>query len=572
MSSYDELRIEISPVDGDPAQWTVAVLGAAFPGLPPPVTVGPTLTPAQVAELRNQAPWPDLGKLLAIGKLLGEAVLVPIQASFANAQAFALQGKRDGVRLVILLRPDATQPARLQIQDVPVEAVCNAAGQFLALDRQTPISRGVVKEADRDSMPVLPPLRILVVVSTPGGLPKADADAELTAILKEIDAGHPGAHMGSVALEVCKTPTRLDLTDRIAETNPHIIHFMGHGGFSFIASDPTPRPYILLDDGQGGLDPVDADGFAVLLKQAAVDVRLLVLTACSTAVPNPNPGAATLHAFDGFAQRLLVGTSSVTAVVAMQFEFEAKYAPLFSGRLYDALLTPRVCLDEAVTSARVAVSMAANLGHRAWVTPTVYWRCKDGRVFDLIDDAPMTPHEAQELSEASGAATQLQDTIRKLQPLSGVMAATVIADIEAKLSKQAELRRTCLRVTAVTASTGADVTVSLRLRLGVVTTVGALSCDLQHGHFTVGKVAEGPMVKSKPTTAAGADMTTIALGDVSGGKVLPPGDHLLATIQLKSNGQAAGAYPVGIGRVTAQRDGQASHFPSLDGFVYLHVP
>ena len=111
----------------------------------------------------------------------------------------------------------------------------------------------------------------------------------------------------------------------------------------------------------------------------------MVLTACSTAAASPNGEHYPGTAFEGLAQSLIERQWGPSAVIAMQFDFGSEASAIFSGALYEKLLRPRSCLDEAVTAARVALAGHFGSGHRAWVTPTVYWRCKNAQAFEFLE-------------------------------------------------------------------------------------------------------------------------------------------------------------------------------------------
>ena len=96
--------------------------------------------------------------------------------------------------------------------------------------------------------------------------------------------------------------------------NPHILHFVGHGGFE-VALDGYPSQGFLCFQGEDDLsDPMTADDLAVLLRNSSV--RLAVMTACSSAKPAPmNPAGLNPYdtlAFEGVAQKLVTGISGVT--------------------------------------------------------------------------------------------------------------------------------------------------------------------------------------------------------------------------------------------------------------------
>jgi CHAT domain len=112
-------------------------------------------------------------------------------------------------------------------------------------------------------------------------------------------------------------------------------------------------------------------------------VRLVVFSSCSSAAPTPMQEPYGMGAFDGLAQRIIGPDSAVRAVVAMQFDLESSAATAFSSTFYRKLLEPGRTLDEAVAQARLAIIVELGVGHRAWVTPTLYSRCRDGILFDV---------------------------------------------------------------------------------------------------------------------------------------------------------------------------------------------
>ena len=112
-------------------------------------------------------------------------------------------------------------------------------------------------------------------------------------------------------------------------------------------------------------------------------MRLVVLSACSSAAPTPKQVEETVSPFEGVAQKLITGNSGVSAVVAMQFDLENKAAVEFSKSFYSHLLKPGLSLDEIVTMGRKAIMVSLDAGHRAWVNPVLYWRSKGCKVFEL---------------------------------------------------------------------------------------------------------------------------------------------------------------------------------------------
>ena len=257
---------------------------------------------------------------------------------------------------------------------------------FLALNLGTPVCRDLRTKGDRSPREVRLPLRVLVAVATPIDKPSAKAKEEVAAIrgLLEPLSG-PG---GLLKLDIYEQPTRDELAERLKSSD--IFHFIGHGGFAVMGSDPTSQAHIsLIRPDTNESDYLFASDLANMLNNT--EVQLVVFTACTSSESTPDEGPFRIGAFDGMAQRLLSGVRGVTAAVAMQFDMEAEAAVAFSKKLYKHLLDADKTLAEVVTLARSAVSICKGVGHRAWVTPTVYCRCEGGHVFRLATPGPVGP-------------------------------------------------------------------------------------------------------------------------------------------------------------------------------------
>jgi hypothetical protein len=335
--------------------------------------------------LRNPDNWPggNVAELRRIGAAAFAAVTNPAVEAAIEAGALAARARGNKMRLVFSLVPvEGELPSPIRISELPVEIIYTPATNFYAPQLDTPISRALQAKPDRPTMPLTPPLRILAVVSSPAGLPPANIAAERNAITNALGSA---IQSGAVELDFCDPPTRPELVRRLR--NPyHVVHFVGHGSVGRIGADPTSRAFLCLQDETGALDPLDGDTLDIHLRNCPT-ANIVVITGCSTArlppAVNGNPFAAT--AFDGIAQRLLGAgnASKVSAVVAMQFDLDAVSAVAFSGAFYSMLVRPEVTLDEAVTHARNAVVAATSIGYPAWANPVLYWRCENGRAFDV---------------------------------------------------------------------------------------------------------------------------------------------------------------------------------------------
>lgn len=181
-----------------------------------------------------------------------------------------------------------------------------------------------------------------------------------------------------------------------------VFHFIGHGGFDLDRGEGV----IAFADNRGRRQLVGASALADLLSVADPMPRLVMLNSCQTAA-----GADT----DVFSSTAATLVRTVPGVVAMQFAVTDDAAAVFSRAFYQALVHNRG-VDEAVRAGRIALT-GWNPDSLEWVTPVLYLRSRDTRLFDLTslstapadtDDQPqqrnpVSSREIAQISEAEGA-------------------------------------------------------------------------------------------------------------------------------------------------------------------------
>ena len=177
-----------------------------------------------------------------------------------------------------------------------------------------------------------------------------------------------------------------------------MLHFIGHGDF-----DPGRDEGVLaLTREDGRADLVAAHRLVDLLRQARPMPRLVMLNSCSGAA------AAADDLFSGTAAALVRG--GVSAVAAMQYEISDPAAVVFARGFYAAIARGRG-VDDAVSSGRVAI---LGLSDRTleWITPVLYLRGHDTRLFTLQTPAENTNREDTQRDDAdAGRGGQPGDTI-----------------------------------------------------------------------------------------------------------------------------------------------------------------
>jgi len=295
-----------------------------------------------------------------VGHQLFAALLGTGEVTGRYRASAALAAER-GEALRVALRTDDPVLAGL-----PWEAMYDEAmGEYVCRRDQLVRHIGVASSAPPLAVDPLP-LRILAVVSSPGGLPALDTARERELLEQAL------ARLVRTGLaEVTWAPSAswADLQDMLLGGVWHVVHFIGHGDF-----DPGRDEGILALTGEDGrVDLVEASRLVDLLRQARPMPRLVLLNSCA--------GAATgaMDLFSGTAAALVRG--GVSAVAAMQYEISDLAAIAFSRGFYGAVARGRT-VDDAVSSGRVAI---VGLSGRTleWVTPVLYLRGRDSHLFTM---------------------------------------------------------------------------------------------------------------------------------------------------------------------------------------------
>lgn len=264
---------------------------------------------------------------------------------------------------------------RLRLKDVPELAYLPweylydpLVESFLSLSSDTPIVRYMEMPRRIQALGVKPPLRVLVMISSPTDEAKLDVEAEWTKLTKSVEKL---MKKGSVVLERLGKATLSALRQRLRQEDVHIFHFIGHGRF-----DQEVRDGILMmeeEDGKGC--PVSGQLLGMHLHEHR-PLRLAVLNACE--------GARTslTNAFGGTAQSLV--QQGIPAVLAMQFKITDQAAITFASEFYGSI-ADYYPVDAALAQARLAIRGEDN--HLEWATPALYMRSTDGRIFESGEPA-----------------------------------------------------------------------------------------------------------------------------------------------------------------------------------------
>ncbi|HET9021360.1 MAG TPA: CHAT domain-containing protein [Ornithinibacter sp.] len=347
------------------------------------------------------------------------------QAMFSGPVLGALQSSLNEA-----FRKDAGLRIRLrladtpELADVPWEFLFNpVANRFLNLAPDTPLIRYLDLPMPVRPLTVTPPLRVLVMVSSPTDFPELDVAAEVDRLTRALDEVVKRGlvtitRLPSASLSGLQRPLRLE--------NYHIFHFIGHGGFDDHAQDGA----LALEDAYGRSRLVSGQDLGVMLS-AHRSLRLIVLNACEGA------RAATSDPFAGVAQSLV--QQGIPAVIAMQFEITDEAAITFSEELY-AAIADGYSVDAALGEARRAIFASGN--DVEWATPVLYTRSANGQLFRLskLSEAARLAREQAERDEAARLAaeqTQRKETARLAREQADRDEAARLAREQAELDEAA---------------------------------------------------------------------------------------------------------------------------------------
>lgn len=315
----------------------------------------------------------------AFGKQLFDAVFAEkIEIAFRSSVTIAAS-QNQGLRI------------RLRLNDVPELAavpweLLHDGQDFFALSTQRAVVRYLELPQAIKPLTVTPPLRALIVLSSPAGYDPLDIGRE-SQILK--DAISDISATGIFEYKFLTRPTLADLQEELRKTEYHILHFGGHGEYNASATDDAKGTLIFQDENGYG-QRVGAIALARLLRDRG-SMQLVVLNACEGARADSG------NAFAGMAQTLI--RQAIPSVIAMQFSLSDGAAQLFTRAFYRAL-ADSLGIDEAIGAARLALSNP--MFGLEWATPILFSRADDGQLF-AIDNA-----DTSRLRELERAARTLR--------------------------------------------------------------------------------------------------------------------------------------------------------------------
>jgi hypothetical protein len=308
------------------------------------------------------------------------------QAMFSGAVLGALQSSlNDAFQKDVGLRIRLRLTETPELAGVPWEYLFNpVANRFLSLSPDTPLIRYMDLPMPVRPLTVTPPLRVLVMISSPADFPQLDVGAEWDRLNEALDAL---AKRGLVTISRLPSASLASLSRPLRLDKYHIFHFIGHGGFD----EQSQNGALALEDAEGRARLVSGEDFGVMLSDHH-SLRLVILNACEGA------RATSSDPFAGVAQSLV--QQGIPAVIAMQFEITDEAAVTFAEGLY-AAIADGYPVDAALAESRRAIFASGN--DVEWATPVLYTRSPNGQLFRVSKRSKEAERLAKEQAEKQEA-------------------------------------------------------------------------------------------------------------------------------------------------------------------------
>ncbi|HET7802078.1 MAG TPA: CHAT domain-containing protein [Humibacillus xanthopallidus] len=315
--------------------------------------------PPRVASRRLVPVEGRVTEVRAFGQQLADALFAgDVGTVFRESLATCV---RDGSELRIRLRLEAVP----DLDGLPWEYLYDSGlERFLTLSKKTPVVRVLSSADPAPAVTVTPPLRALVMISSPAGLAPLDVEREERLLRLTTEDLVESGLLELVVL----TEATLSNLQRALLQDIHVFHFIGHGGFD----DGTQEGVLALEREDDGMAHFVSGARLGTLLHDATSLQLAVLNACEGA------RTSSRDAFSGVAQALV--RQGLPAVVAMQSEISDRAALDFSHQFY-WFLTRGLGVEATLCEVRKAMAVSDEAAE--WGTP-VLLRSETGQPFSII--------------------------------------------------------------------------------------------------------------------------------------------------------------------------------------------
>jgi tetratricopeptide (TPR) repeat protein len=297
---------------------------------------------------------------------------------------------RQDLGLRITLHMDPEHPSLAELASLPWELLfMKERRTFLSQSMSTPIVRFLDVPRPVIPLPLQLPLRVLVCMSSPVDQEQLNLEKERNLIERNL------GDRQDIQIKFLPHTRPERLHDELSSNPPHVLHFMGHGGFI----EDSGQGVLLLEDLHGKSRPLSGEHLGMLLENKPT--RLVFLNACDTARAATQAGH---DPFSGVATALVM--KGILAVVAMQFPISDGAAIAFTKRVYE-LLAQGFPIDAAAAEGRQSIILNES-GSMEWATPVLFMRTSDGVLFvPRKAPEPPTPQPPETVPPPSVPASSL---------------------------------------------------------------------------------------------------------------------------------------------------------------------
>lgn len=300
----------------------------------------------------------DEGSVTKLGEMLHD-FLFPPEVTRLFTQVTAVNKK---VRIRINIYAES-----VKLHQIPWE-YCRYNMEFFGLDLKTPIVRFIPAFQQGATLQVPEKIRVLVALSSPADQSPIDINSEATSIQAAL---LPLGKNGKIDLRIREHITNDELIDEFMDFQPHIFHFVGHGG-----TKTDGEGLIWLEDDDGNSAELDAEDMMTLIKTSGGATKLVIFAACQSGAVGSGAENVVNGGFMGMGPRIL---KEVPAVIAMQYVVPQSTAFEFTRNVYTYMAKGEP-LDKAVTRSRIRIYLRGK-DKVFWGIPVLFMRSPDGKIW-----------------------------------------------------------------------------------------------------------------------------------------------------------------------------------------------
>ncbi len=350
-------RILQAPAQANPIPWSKSC------------TLG--VSRAEIDLMRYR--FPSETTLEKIGIALGEAIFDrQIYAIYQNS--FGLISENQKLRVLLSFEDDVSPTS----VNVPWESIFQyirtEKGHF-GLSQQLSIARFIPK-TEIQPQKIVGRLRVMAVAPNPHRCATALDSAKELSLMAQIAGKRPDA----IDFRSFKDTQWKDFQFEFPAVNPHVLIYTGHGKLV------EGNPQLLFQTAQGDCNPIPIGMFADTLRPLAGNLRLVILSACETAI------AGEANPFSSAAAELI--ENNIPVVVAMQSKVEETAAREFVLRFFTYLLQNHA-IDTCVNAGRLAMREderdQGRIGETQWAVPVLYLSTRTEEIFNFGGDSNVNP-------------------------------------------------------------------------------------------------------------------------------------------------------------------------------------